>query len=178
MLTRNNFQTYLNNPAFLREYLSRNQLNDPESRTSGVMNAILNVYFPSSEGYVHRPEDYVVSGYVDINTHQWVPTPAGVTGTLLPPATSIPEIQVYFLVTQCKAARFEQHKPTWLEGRDQLDRYIGIMRERNAWNSPNYGIVAVGSLVRFYQWSTAKGYVEPWGGGSKVAYLRRCAYHS
>jgi hypothetical protein len=36
----------------------------------------LHHYFPSAESQ----EDYVVGGYVDINTHQWVPSgPLGVT---------------------------------------------------------------------------------------------------
>jgi hypothetical protein len=51
---------------------------------SGVANAILNNYFPSVQSYVHRPEDYVVNGFVDINTHQWVH---------LLPEVSIPEVQ-------------------------------------------------------------------------------------
>lgn len=94
----------------------------------GIMNVILNHYFPSSEGYIHRPEDCVVSGYVEINTHQWVPTPAGVTDTLLPPVTATPEIRVYFLVTQFKAARYEQDTATWAVGADRLNRYMRVVK--------------------------------------------------
>lgn len=35
---------------------------DPESKTTGVANAILNHYFPSGQSYVHRPEDYICPG--------------------------------------------------------------------------------------------------------------------
>jgi hypothetical protein len=131
-----------------------------------VANAILNHYFSSSQSYVHRPEDYVVEGFVDINTHQWVPVaslPVAVTATLLPPQIPTPEVQAHFMITQCKAARHETSETTWNEAERQMQRYMRAMSTRNAWNCRLYGLILVGLIARFYVWNASTGRRRVWG---------------
>lgn len=91
---------------------------------------IMQHYFPKSDRYMHRFQDYIAGGFVDRYTYQWVPQPIG------------PDLQYPFLVTQCKREAFS-------EGEDQLNRYMPAL-QAHAWGIPIYGIVAVGKRARFY----------------------------
>jgi hypothetical protein len=122
---------------------------------SGIWNLILNHYFPIANNYVHRPEDYVQCGYVDINTHEWIPAPPGV-----PVVNNTGMTQCYFLVTQCKSIARESGKEAWKEGEEQLGKYMPAMNSRHLWTYPTYGIVAVGRYVRFYELNTTTGEVS------------------
>lgn len=102
--------------------------------------SILNHYFPTSEEYAHRPEEYRRnrSGYTDIISVRWL-------------GDNIADCRP-FLVTQTKRNRDENSASAWRTGRNQLDRYIGRINE-----GPNrkwyWGIVAIGSSVEFYKYN-------------------------
>jgi hypothetical protein len=57
----------------------------------------------------------------------------------------------------------------WKVAEDQLRKYMPIIHARQltwtGWNHPLYGIVAVGDLVRFYEW--VQGQLTFWRGAKK-----------
>lgn len=109
---------------------------DYEGTVTGVWDVIMQHYFPKSDRYVHRFQDYIAGGFVDRYTYQWVPQPIG------------PDLQYPFLVTQCKRES-RNDAQAFTEGEDQLNRYMPAL-QAHAWGNPIYGIVAVGKRARFY----------------------------
>ncbi|KAF7178677.1 hypothetical protein CNMCM7691_007491 [Aspergillus felis] len=116
-----------------------------ESAVTGVWNLLLNHYFNQRDGFVHRSEDKVEGGYVDMSSYQWVVRP-----------NQPRRVRTPFLVTQCKRTARENDKATWAEGFDQLKRYMRHMVAQHPWRHPQYGIIAVGRYVEFYKWDAAK----------------------
>lgn len=51
------------------------------------------------------------------------------------------------------------------EGKEQLERYLPALAAAQTWGHPVYGIVAVGTKVRFYH--LVNGQVEFWHGQRK-----------
>ncbi|ODM14844.1 hypothetical protein SI65_09838 [Aspergillus cristatus] len=60
---------YTADPTFIKEYNSMVPT-DYEGRVTGVWDVIMQHYFPKSEGYVHRFQDYNAGGFVDRFTYQ------------------------------------------------------------------------------------------------------------
>ncbi|KAF3392254.1 hypothetical protein DPV78_010548 [Talaromyces pinophilus] len=134
---------YKDVPAFTYEFASLSN-GDYEAAVTGVWLMILNHYFSPSELYIHRAEEKVKKGFVDIDTHQWVDPPANSGG-----AMRLGKKSCRFLMTQCKRQKYEGRNSVWQEGVTQLEAY---MSDKRAWSHPIYGIVAVGRYAQFYQW--------------------------
>ncbi|RHZ64295.1 uncharacterized protein CDV56_108364 [Aspergillus thermomutatus] len=118
---------------------------DYEGAVTGVWDLLLNYYFNQSNGFVHRTQDKVEGGYVDMSSYQWVVRP-----------NQPRRVRTPFLVTQCKRTAREDDEATWTEGFEQLRRYMRHMVAQHPWRHPQYGIIAVGRSVEFYKWDTAK----------------------
>ncbi|KAF4219840.1 hypothetical protein CNMCM8980_004776 [Aspergillus fumigatiaffinis] len=117
---------------------------DYEGAVSGVWDLLLNYYFNQKDGFVHRTQDKVEGGYVDMSSYQWAVRP-----------NQPRRVRTPFLVTQCKRTARENDAGTWAEGLDQLDRYMRYMVSQHPWPHPQYGIIAVGRYAEFYKWDAA-----------------------
>ncbi|OJJ46440.1 hypothetical protein ASPZODRAFT_16201 [Penicilliopsis zonata CBS 506.65] len=80
---------YTDMPVFWQEVGSMNTT-DYEGKVAGLWNFMLGHYFPSSDMFVHHPQDKVFAGYLDFNSSRWVPRDG----------TNDRE-ELHFLVTQC-----------------------------------------------------------------------------
>lgn len=121
---------------------------DYEGKVTGIWDLILHHYFPSTEEYVHRPQDKMEGGFLDIHTAHW-----------------IRDQECLFLVTQTKREARDIGEQAGDEGEAQLKRYLGsqerLMRSRQghvlealsiSGGKKRFGIVAVGRRCRFYEY--------------------------
>lgn len=118
---------------------------DYEGKVTGLWNLILQHYFPASEGYVHRPQDKVMGGFLDFNSISWAEKWGDST-----------KKQKMFLVTQCKRQSRETGEQAWEEGRNQLRRYLHSVMTKETEErekripAVSFGIVAVGQRCSFF----------------------------
>lgn len=114
---------------------------DHEGTVNGVWLIILQHYFPGSQLYVHRAQEYVSQGFTDWWTHQWMSSP-GLSNLVKRP----------FLVSQCKRESRQEDEASWHEAQDQLRRYLPGMALRSGRpQGPHYGVVIIGKKVKFLQ---------------------------
>ncbi|RDH20890.1 hypothetical protein M747DRAFT_304870 [Aspergillus niger ATCC 13496] len=133
-------QSYNTLLSFDQEHLSVQQPGSTAGNVSGMWLTILNHYFPITQDYAHRPEEYQASmgGYTDITSVRWL-------------GNTISDCRP-FLITQTKARMYDTGAAEWQTGRYQLRGYLGGIRQgrRRKWY---WGIVAIGSSVEFYTYN-------------------------
>lgn len=131
---------YVKNEAYKAE-LRRMRASDPEGVTSGIWNLILNLEFPVTDNYVHRPQYGTTGNFTDMTTMQWIKRPGHENF-----------VQCKFLITQCKRNARSTQDSAWREGEEQIRRYLGRLVHTDSYKHRRWGIVAIGRLVKFYRW--------------------------
>lgn len=149
---------------------------------------ILQYHFGVQDGFSHRPEYYNSrKGFTDVTSVKWIqqldapppgvaplpadPPPANApppgVATLPanppPPANPQPEPPLVcrpFLITQTKAARYQNRKSEWRRGEDQLRRYLQEFDDSARHRRWFWGILAIGRLVRFFRYDRHSGMME------------------
>ena len=131
----------------------------------GVWNTILCRQFPHDNGYITRPQDRHTNqrgehGFSDFHTFQRFPD------------NSVSK----FLIVQCKRGGLEDSVRAWNQGIQQLNRYLGAIHgtRQPHERTPAYGILAVGQMMRVYQYDDVSRTVRPTriiGGGAPGAKL-------
>ncbi|GCB25760.1 hypothetical protein AAWM_08645 [Aspergillus awamori] len=145
---------YTTNQAFLDE-LRDMRRDQKEGIIAGLWNLILNIHFPPSEDFVHRPQHGRKEGYTDIQSNVWIQH----NGAQSRRPTA-------FLVTQCKRFDKEGQDSAWAEGVRQLNVYLGEIASSSKGRQYGiYGIVAIGKYVRFYEWDRNNRMVVDLGNG-------------
>jgi hypothetical protein len=123
---------------------NRLQPGKPEGETARVWNTILTSYYPAALGFSTGPEMPIGSGRADLFTAHLVI------------ATIAKEYK--FLIVECKAPRLETQGGVWTEAITQLNVYLGSIAAQR--NKRIFGAIAVGKVVRFYEWDWESSQVE------------------
>jgi hypothetical protein len=63
-----------------------------------------------------------------------------------------------FLVVECKAPGLETQDRVWTGAISQLNTYLGSIAARN--NKRIFGAIAVGKVVRFYEWDQESNQIK------------------
>lgn len=126
--------------------------NHAEGATSRVWNIILSTYFPLSEGYTTGPE-------------------MSITGNSTHLALSTTSCELKFLVVECVAPRFDTQSSVWEDGLNQLEDNLAAIFHRN--RNRVFGVIAVGKVVKFYEWDRVGERAHGMAGGDALFYLDR-----
>lgn len=126
-----------------------------ESWIKGVWNSILYAAFPLNDGYLTGPGPVQGGEKVDLLTAHYV--------------RKTEWSETKFLVVKFKASGEETNSGVWEEAVGQLVRYLGATNERPTHRV--YGVVAIGRLVRFYEF--VNGQLADLHGDGTAFYLDR-----
>ncbi|PYH31894.1 uncharacterized protein BO87DRAFT_428132 [Aspergillus neoniger CBS 115656] len=149
---------YTENQAFQDEMRVMNRYQQ-EGVITGLWNLILNIHFPSSEDFVHRPQHGGKkggsAGYTDIESSVWNQHHRAKSRR-----------PTRFLVTQCKRFAKVGQDSGWADGVRQMNVYLGDIASSSKGRKYGiYGIIAIGKHVRFYEWDRKNKMVVDLGSG-------------
>ncbi|XXH04154.1 hypothetical protein Hte_010567 [Hypoxylon texense] len=130
----NQAKTYLEALPFLEDLIaSRLVKGETERQTFRIWNDILAQYFPGRENYSLGPELSPESGRAALFTAHLIPEAGW---------------EEKFIVVECLAPGLETEEFAWQDAFNKLGQdLVGVSGQHR-----KYGVVAIGSCVRLYEW--------------------------
>ncbi|KAF2470539.1 uncharacterized protein BDR25DRAFT_225863, partial [Lindgomyces ingoldianus] len=131
-----------------------------EGETARVWNTILQIEFPATAGYATGPETQIAGHRADLFT------------THIVFGNQAPEFK--FLIVECPRPAVEGQNQVWQDAGAQLKTYLsGIASSRSG--GRKFGAVAVGKVVRFYEWDNDSSSLNLLANGDHFYLDRQCA---
>ncbi|KAF2792030.1 hypothetical protein K505DRAFT_247558, partial [Melanomma pulvis-pyrius CBS 109.77] len=131
-----------------------------EGETARVWNTILQIGFPATAGYATGPETQINGRRADFHTAHTV------FGNRAQ--------EFKFLIVECKRLAIEGQDQVWEDAGIQVGAYLsGIAKSRPS--GRKFGAVAIGKMVRFYEWDTKAVSLTTLADGTYFYIDRQCA---